>query len=99
MNLVQRRASAVVVGACAATVLVVGVLAPAGWIAGDASGGGLGLLAREAALAGKLPGVVARAGGDPESVRGEDVTAAALAGWCTRRSGSSASRGPSCSTP
>jgi glucokinase len=45
-----------------------------------ASGGGLGLLAREAALAGTLPGVVARAGGDPESVRGEDVTAAALAG-------------------
>lgn len=45
-----------------------------------ASGGGLGLMAREAALAGSLPGVVARAGGDPESVRGEDVTAAALAG-------------------
>ena len=45
-----------------------------------ASGGGLGLLAREAALAGKLPGVVARSGGDPESVRGEDVTAAALSG-------------------
>jgi glucokinase len=45
-----------------------------------ASGGGLGLLAREAALAGKLPGVVARAGGDPEGVRGEDVTAAALSG-------------------
>ncbi len=45
-----------------------------------ASGGGLGLLAREAALAGNLPGVVALAGGDPESVRGEDVTAAALAG-------------------
>jgi glucokinase len=45
-----------------------------------ASGGGLGLLAREAALAGRLPGVVARAGGDPEGVRGEDVTAAALAG-------------------
>jgi glucokinase len=45
-----------------------------------ASGGGLGLLAREAALAGRLPAVVARAGGDPESVRGEDVTAAALAG-------------------
>jgi glucokinase len=45
-----------------------------------ASGGGLGLLAREAALAGKLPGVVALAGGDPESVRGEDVTAAALSG-------------------
>ncbi len=45
-----------------------------------ASGGGLGLLAREAALAGRLPGVVARSGGDPESVRGEDVTAAALHG-------------------
>jgi len=45
-----------------------------------ASGGGLGLLAREAALAGALPGVVARSGGDPESVRGEDVTAAALSG-------------------
>jgi glucokinase len=45
-----------------------------------ASGGGLGLLAREAALAGKLPGVVALSGGDPESVRGEHVTAAALAG-------------------
>jgi glucokinase len=45
-----------------------------------ASGGGLGLLAREAALAGKLPGVVALSGGDPESVRGEDVTAAALNG-------------------
>jgi len=45
-----------------------------------ASGGGLGILAREAALAGRLPGVVALAGGDPESVRGEDVTAAATAG-------------------
>jgi glucokinase len=45
-----------------------------------ASGGGLGLLAREAALAGNLPGVVARSGGDPEGVRGEDVTAAAMAG-------------------
>ena len=45
-----------------------------------ASGGGLGLLAREAALAGTLPGVVALAGGDPEGVRGEDVTAAALSG-------------------
>jgi len=45
-----------------------------------ASGGGLGLLAREAAMAGKLPEVVARAGGDAERVRGEDVTAAALAG-------------------
>jgi glucokinase len=45
-----------------------------------ASGGGLGRLAREAAMAGRLPAVVALAGGDPESVRGEDVTAAALAG-------------------
>jgi glucokinase len=45
-----------------------------------ASGGGLGLMAREAALAGKLPEVVARAGGDPESVRGEDVSDAARAG-------------------
>jgi glucokinase len=45
-----------------------------------ASGGGLGLMAREAALAGRLPGVVEMAGGDPEGVRGEDVTAAALAG-------------------
>ncbi len=42
-----------------------------------ASGSGLGVLAREAALAGKLPKV---ARGDPESVRGEDVSAAALAG-------------------
>ena len=45
-----------------------------------ASGGGLGLLAREAAMAGRLPAVTALAGGDPESVRGEDVTAAAMAG-------------------
>jgi glucokinase len=45
-----------------------------------ASGGGLGLLARQAALAGNLPEVVARTGGDPESVRGEDVSAAALIG-------------------
>jgi glucokinase len=45
-----------------------------------ASGGGLGLLAREAAMAGRLPAVVALSGGDPESVRGENVTAAALAG-------------------
>jgi glucokinase len=45
-----------------------------------ASGGGLGLLAREAALAGKLHEVVALSGGDPESVRGEHVTQAALAG-------------------
>ncbi len=40
----------------------------------------LGLLAREAALAGKLDEVVRLAGGDPENVRGEDVSAAAAAG-------------------
>jgi glucokinase len=45
-----------------------------------ASGGGLGVEARQEALAGHLPNVVARAGGDPEQVRGEDVTAAALDG-------------------
>lgn len=45
-----------------------------------ASGAGLGLLAREAALAGRLDGVVRLAGGDPESVRGEDVSAAAAGG-------------------
>jgi glucokinase len=45
-----------------------------------ASGAGLGLLAREAALAGRLGEVVGLAGGDPESVRGEDVSAAAAAG-------------------
>ena len=45
-----------------------------------ASGGGLGLLAREAALAGLARRGGAAAGGDPESVRGEDVTAAAAAG-------------------
>ena len=45
-----------------------------------ASGAGLGVFAREAALAGHLGEVVRRAGGDPESVRGEDVSAAATAG-------------------
>ncbi len=45
-----------------------------------ASGAGLGLRAREAALAGHLGEVVRLAGGDPESVRGEDVSAAAAAG-------------------
>ncbi len=45
-----------------------------------ASGDGLGLLAREAAFAGRLAGVVARAGGDAEAVRGEHVTAAARDG-------------------
>ncbi len=44
-----------------------------------ASGAGLGVLAREAALAGRLGAVVTLAG-DPESVRGEDVSAAAAAG-------------------
>jgi len=45
-----------------------------------ASGAGLGVLAREAALAGRLSEVARLAGGDPESVRGEDVSAAAAAG-------------------
>jgi glucokinase len=45
-----------------------------------ASGAGLGRLAREAAYAGRLHAVVALAGGDPELVRGEHVTTAALAG-------------------
>ena len=45
-----------------------------------ASGAGLGVLAREAALSGRLGEVVRLAGGDPESVRGEDVSAAAAAG-------------------
>ncbi len=45
-----------------------------------ASGDGLGRPACEAALAGRAPELVARAGGDPEAVRGEHVTAAAAAG-------------------
>ncbi len=45
-----------------------------------ASGSGLGWLAREAASAGKAHQLVALAGGDPEAVRGEHVTAAAAAG-------------------
>jgi glucokinase len=45
-----------------------------------ASGGGLARLAREAALAGSIPEAVALAGGHPELVRGEHVTAAAAAG-------------------
>jgi glucokinase len=45
-----------------------------------ASGAGLGVRAREAAMAGRLGEVVRMAGGDPESVRGEDVSAAAAAG-------------------
>ncbi len=45
-----------------------------------ASGNGLGTLARAAAQAGRLRAVVRLAGGDPEAVRGEHVTAAALEG-------------------
>ncbi len=45
-----------------------------------ASGSGLGRLARDAAAAGQLAGVVAAVGGDPEDVKGEHVTRAALAG-------------------
>ncbi len=45
-----------------------------------ASGGGLGRLAREAAYAGRLHDIVGSAGGDPELVRSEDVTRAALDG-------------------
>jgi glucokinase len=45
-----------------------------------ASGAGLARLAREAAIGGRLPEVVALAGGDPEMVRGEHVSTAALAG-------------------
>jgi glucokinase len=45
-----------------------------------ASGAGLGVRAREAAMAGRLHDVVRRAGGDAEGVRGEDVSAAAAAG-------------------
>ena len=45
-----------------------------------ASGSGLGRLARDAAGAGLAASVVARAGGDPDSIRGEHVVAAAAAG-------------------
>ncbi|MCU4184094.1 ROK family protein [Acidiferrimicrobium sp. IK] len=45
-----------------------------------ASGSGLGQLGREAALGHRAPGVLARAGGDPEAVRGEHVTQAARDG-------------------
>jgi glucokinase len=45
-----------------------------------ASGSGLGRLCRDAAVAGRASHVVDLAGGDPESVRGEHVTAAALDG-------------------
>ena len=45
-----------------------------------ASGTGLGRLGRDAAEAGRLAGVVDAVGGDPEAVRGDQVTVAALAG-------------------
>jgi glucokinase len=45
-----------------------------------ASGSGLGRLAREAAQAGKLVEVVRLVGGDPEAVRGEDLSSAAIRG-------------------
>ncbi|MDQ6784568.1 MAG: ROK family protein [Actinomycetota bacterium] len=45
-----------------------------------ASGSGLGLLGREAAMAGLAPQVIALAGGDAEAVRGEHVTRAAAEG-------------------
>ena len=45
-----------------------------------ASGSGLARLARDAAFSGRIPGVVALAGGDPEDVRGEHVTRAAATG-------------------
>ncbi len=45
-----------------------------------ASGSGLGRLGREAAEAGTAPGLVTRAGGDPDAVRGEHVTEAAADG-------------------
>ncbi|HEX4863467.1 MAG TPA: ROK family protein, partial [Acidimicrobiales bacterium] len=45
-----------------------------------ASGSGLGLLGREAALAGTARRLVELAGGDPEAVRGEHVTRAAEEG-------------------
>lgn len=45
-----------------------------------ASGSGLGLLGREAAVADRARRVAALAGGDPEAVRGEHVTVAAAEG-------------------
>lgn len=45
-----------------------------------ASGSGLARLAREAAVGGRAPGLVALAGGDPGAVRGEHVTMAAADG-------------------
>ncbi|HEX4903484.1 MAG TPA: ROK family protein [Acidimicrobiales bacterium] len=45
-----------------------------------ASGSGLGMLGREAAVAGRLGAAVSLAGGDPEAVRGEHVVEAARSG-------------------
>ena len=45
-----------------------------------ASGGGLGRLGQKAAADGRLARVLARAGGDPQNVRGEHVTVAASDG-------------------
>lgn len=45
-----------------------------------ASGAGLARIARDAARAGRATAVLARAGGDPEAIRGEHVGAAADAG-------------------
>lgn len=45
-----------------------------------ASGSGLARLARDAALGGRAGAIVEQAGGDPEAVRGEHLTAAARAG-------------------
>jgi glucokinase len=45
-----------------------------------ASGSGLGRLGREMAIAGEAPRLIDLAGGDPEMVRGEHVTAAAAEG-------------------
>ncbi|HET6793414.1 MAG TPA: ROK family protein [Acidimicrobiales bacterium] len=45
-----------------------------------ASGAGLGVLARELAMAGGAPELSELAGGDPEDVKGEHVTAAAASG-------------------
>ncbi len=45
-----------------------------------ASGSGLAMLAREAAVGGRLGAVVRHAGGDPEAVRGEHVQTAARTG-------------------
>jgi glucokinase len=45
-----------------------------------ASGAGLGVLGRELAMAGAAPGLTELAGGDPEDVKGEHVTAAAATG-------------------